>query len=221
MKYDRGISISKGLPSVLVDRLFDLYLLVVLSLIGIWKFDIFAELSLYFLVLIVITILSPIIILHRMFMASFASILYKFAAIKKNKDRIEGHFSDFYNELQKLIDFRLFFSGSLTCVSYLIFFIQCYLLTIAMGLSISFVTISLFMAISNLISFIPISISGLGTRDAVLIFLFFLIGLKPELAVTYAFLVFVNFFIVVGLLGFIAWCVKPILLNIPSQYING
>lgn len=65
------------------------------------------------------------------------------------------------------------------------------------------------MAISNLISFIPISISGLGTRDATLIYLFSLIGLKPELAVSYAFLVFVTFFFCGGLMGAIVWFVKP------------
>jgi uncharacterized membrane protein YbhN (UPF0104 family) len=54
------------------------------------------------------------------------------------------------------------------------------------------------MAISNLISFIPISISGLGTRDATLIYLFSLIDLTPELAVSYAFLVFITFLSVVG-----------------------
>jgi len=66
------------------------------------------------------------------------------------------------------------------------------------------------MAISNLISFIPISIAGLGTRDATLIYLFSLIGLKPELAVSYAFLVFITFFVCGGLMGAVAWWMKPI-----------
>ena len=66
------------------------------------------------------------------------------------------------------------------------------------------------MAISNLISFIPISISGLGTRDATLIYLFSLIGLKPELAVSYSFLVFIVFFVCGGLMGAVAWWIKPL-----------
>lgn len=66
------------------------------------------------------------------------------------------------------------------------------------------------MAISNLISFIPISISGLGIRDATLIYLFSLIGLKPELAVSYAFLVFITFFVCGGPMGAGAWWIKPL-----------
>ena len=97
------------------------------------------------------------------------------------------------------------------------FFVQCYLIVTAMGLSINFITITLFMAISNLISFIPISISGLGTRDATLIFLFSLIGLKPELAVSYAFLVFITFFVAGGMLGAVTWWMRPLDLKIQQS----
>ena len=69
------------------------------------------------------------------------------------------------------------------------------------------------MAISNLISFIPISISGLGTRDVTLIFLFSMISLKPELAVSYALLVFIAFFIVVELFCAVAWWLRPLELH--------
>ncbi|MFX0197323.1 MAG: lysylphosphatidylglycerol synthase domain-containing protein, partial [Candidatus Hodarchaeota archaeon] len=119
-------------------------------------------------------------------------------------------FEDFYNGIEQLINFKLIFSALLTCISYSVFFIQCYLIAIAMGIPINFITVTLFMAISSLISFIPISIFGLGTRDATLIYLFSLIGLKPELAVSYAFLVFVTFFVCGGLMGAVAWWIKPV-----------
>jgi len=83
-----------------------------------------------------------------------------------------------------------------------------------MDISINFITITLFMAISNLISLMPISISGLGTRDATLIYLFSLIGLNPETAVSYAFLVFIAFFLCGGLMGAFAWWIKPFNLNL-------
>ncbi len=149
-------------------------------------------------------------------MEKLISLLYNFAVVKKIKSKIEESFEDFYYGLSKLISPKLLISGLLTCMSYLMFFIQCYLIVMAMGLSINFITITLFMAISNLISFIPISISGLGTRDATLIYLFSLIGLKPELAVSYAFLVFITFFVTGGLLGAGAWWLKPINLYIKN-----
>ena len=217
LKSDKGISLSKGFSSVLVDRLFDLYLLIILGFIGLWQFGVLGKLSDAFMILAIIVLISPLIMLNKQLIEKLTNILYKVAVIKKVKDKIEESFEDFYYGLNKLISPKLLISGLLTCLSYLMFFIQCYLIVMAMGLSINFITITLFMAISNLISFIPISISGLGTRDATLIYLFSLIGLKPELAVSYAFLVFITFFVTGGLLGAGAWWLKPINLYIKNS----
>ena len=68
----------------------------------------------------------------------------------------------------------------------------------------------MFMSISNFISFIPISISGLGTRDSVLIYLFSMIGLSSEYAVSMATLVFIIFFVFGGLIGYISFLKRPL-----------
>ena len=214
LKSDKGISLSKGMSSVLVDRLFDLYLLIILGLIGIWKFDILGKLSSTSLLLLIIFILFPLLILNKQFMGKIISLIYNSVIKKKvqlkDKIKIVEKFEDFYNGINHLINLKLIFSALLTCLSYSVFFIQCYMIAIAMGLSINFITITLFMAISNLISFIPISISGLGTRDAALIYLFSLINLTPELAVSYAFLVFITFFVCGGLMGAVGWWLRPL-----------
>jgi len=212
LKSDKGISLSKGMSSVFVDRLFDLYLLIILGLIGIWKFDILGKLSDTSLFLLIIFILFPLLILNKQLMGKVVSLIYESVIRGKVqlKNKIEERFDDFYIGTNQLITFKLICSAFLTCLSYSVFFIQCYLIAIAMGISINFITITLFMAISNLISFIPISISGLGTRDAILIYLFSLIDLSPEMAVSYAFLVFITFFVCGGLMGAIAWWIRPI-----------
>lgn len=214
LKSDKGISISKGFSSVLLDRLFDLYLLIILGFIGIWQFGILGKLSDTFLILSIIVILVPLIMLNKQLMGKLTKLLYNLAVIKKVKGKIEESSEDFYGGLNQLINPKLLVSGLLTCLGYFMFFIQCYLIVIAMDLPINFITITLFMAISNLISFIPISISGLGTRDATLIFLFSLIGLEPELAVSYAFLVFITFFVAGGLIGAVSWWFYPLELNV-------
>jgi hypothetical protein len=212
LKSDKGVSLSKGMSSVLVDRLFDMYLLIILGLLGIWQFDILGKLSSTSLLLLFILILSPLVILNKQLMGKVISLIYKSVINKKVqlRDKIEERFEDFYNGINQLINLKLIYSALLTCLSYSIFFIQCYLIAIAMGISINFITITLFMAISNLISFIPVSISGIGTRDATLIYLFSLVNLKAELAVSYAFLVFITFFVCGGFMGAVAWWVKPI-----------
>ena len=214
LKSGRGISISKGFSSVLGDRLFDLYLLIVLGSIGLWKFDVLGELSDVFLVFTIIVLLSPLIMLNKKLTGKLIKILYNLAVIKKVKDKIEESFEEFFDGLNQLINLQLLVSGLLTFIGYFMFFIQCYLIVLAMDLPINFITITFFMSISNLISFIPISISGLGTRDATLIYLFSLFGLRSELAVSYASLVFVTFFVFGGLIGALAWFRNPLEINI-------
>jgi len=213
LKSDKGISLSKGLSSVLLDRLFDLYLLIILGVIGISRFGVLGKISDTSLILAIVVILTPLFMLNKQLMGKSLRSLYNIVLPKNVNDKMKETFEEFYNGLNQLINPKLIFSGLLTCLAYLLFFIQCYLIVIAMGISIDFISITLFMAISNLISFIPISISGLGTRDATLIYLFSLIGIKPELAVSYALLVFFLFFIVGGLLGAVAWWLRPLELH--------
>ena len=210
LKTYKGISLSRGFSSVLIDRLFDLYLLLILGSIGIWKFDILGKFSDAFLLLSALVILVPLIMFNKKLVMRMVKILYNFTVLNRIKGEIEGSFEDFFNGMYQLANLKLLVSVLYTCIGYFMFFIQCYLIVLAMDLSINFVSISLFMAISNLISFIPISISGLGTRDATLIFLFTIIGLKPEIAVSYSFLVFITFFLVSGLMGAFSMWVKPV-----------
>ncbi len=217
LKLEKGISMAKGITSVLADRLFDMYLLLIMGIIGIWQFNVLGKLSNTYFALIIVVILTPLLFLNKKLVRKLLSLLYYSFIFKRFEGRIEETFEDFYKGVNQLINLRLINSAFLTCVSYLIFYIQCYLLVIAMGLQIDFITIALFMSISNLISFIPISISGLGTRDATLVYLFSLIGLRAELAVGYAFLVFIVFFVFGGLMGAVAWWIKPLNLNIKKD----
>lgn len=220
LKTEKSISISKGMSSIIVDRLFDMYLLFILGILGIWKlgiwkldiwkFNLFGKVSNGSIILIIIIMFALPILFNRNLWGKFFGLLYNSVVLKKVKGEIGENLADFYDGINQLISRGLFFSSFLTCLSYLIFFMQCYFIVIAMGVSINFITITLFMAISNLITFIPISISGIGTRDAALIYLFSLIGLKAELAVVYSFLIFFTFFIINGLMGFFCWVAKPV-----------
>lgn len=215
LKSDKNISLARSISSVLVDRLFDMYLLMILGIIGTWHLGIFEILSAVSVGLLAIIFLSPFILLKKKWIRNILGLFYNVVVIKKFKGDIHEKFEDFYSGINQLLTPKLFLTICLTCFSYTIFFSQCYLIIIAMDIHIDFVTISLITAISNLIAFLPVSVAGLGTRDAILIYLFSLIGLDPEQAVSYAFLVFIVFFVSNGLMGAVAWWIKP--LNILVQ----
>ena len=210
LKNDKSVNIGKGFSIVLIDRLFDLYLLMIIGSVGMWRIGIFGDFSNIFIFFIFLIFISPLLLLNSIFINSFVSILYKATTIKKNKYKIEASYATFFKNIKELVGFNLLVSAFLTFSSYFIFFLQCYLIVLSMDLKISFLTITSFMAISNLISFIPISISGLGTRDATLIYLFSLESVGSETAVIYSLLVFITFFVIGALIGLGAWFIKPI-----------
>jgi len=210
VRQDKDVSVSRGMSSVLVDRIFDMYVLLLVGTFGLWKFNVLGKLSFTYVLLLVLIALIPFFLLNKRFMRKPVNLLYRIALIKKHEDRIKNSFNDFYDGVNELANPKLILGFLLTCFSYLLFFFQCYLLLNSLDISINFLNITLIMGVSNLISLMPLSISGLGTRDAVLIFFFSFLGFDPEWAVSYAFLVFLNFFVFGGLMGAVAWWLKPL-----------
>jgi len=56
---------------------------------------------------------------------------------------------------------------------------------------------------------LPISVSGLGTREAAVVAFLGIHGVPAELALGFSLLVFATFYVASGVLGAIAWWLKP------------
>jgi uncharacterized protein (TIRG00374 family) len=125
--------------------------------------------------------------------------------------------NEFIEGMNQIINPVLLYGILLTVFSYSFFFFQCFLIAKSIGLQISYFDLALIMSIVNIITFIPISISGLGTREASMIFLFKLIGLPTEAAISFSLLIFFAFFICGGLMGFIAWWLNPIKIDFSKK----
>ena len=67
LKNIKGIEISKGFPSVLIDRIFDFYLLIIFGSIGIIKFDIDGKFFQFFNFILFAMILFPLLALNKKF----------------------------------------------------------------------------------------------------------------------------------------------------------
>lgn len=74
-------------------------------------------------------------------------------------------------------------AGFLTALAWLATYLSLYLCAIALGLEIPFLDLCGVTAVSSLVSFLPISILGLGTRDATLIALLAPYGISATRAV--------------------------------------
>ena len=210
LKNDNNILLSKGLSSVIVDRLFDLYFLFFICLIGLAYLGQFDYLANYIIISIMIFILFPLILLNKNIFNRLVLVIFKLAVFKKIKNKIGETYDNFHSGLMQLVNIKLLIPTLLTFLAYLLFFFQCYMLGLSVEINFKFLELSIIMAISNVISFLPLSISGLGTRDAILIYYFTLNGLSAEYALSYSFLIFFTFFFCGGVMGSFAYLFKPI-----------
>jgi len=206
LKNEFNTPLTKGLLSVFIDRLIDLYILIILAIVGLWKFMVPDKYSIVSIILVIVMTTAPLTLTHKFFIKKYSRVLY--LMLCKNFKLLKFH--DFYQEMEYFFNPKLIITLLLSCLGFIIFFIQCYLLTLGMNIQIDFITITLFMSITRLVSIIPISISGLGTRDAILIYLFSLINLTSELAVSYSFLIFIVCYVFNGIVGACVWIVKPL-----------
>jgi uncharacterized protein (TIRG00374 family) len=210
LKKDGNIPISKGLSSVVVDRLFDLLILLCMAFTGV----IALALSWNILVIILFFLLlffAIIFIFTNEFVGkTIINVLYKIILPKKSKESAEVRFSTFYESIGRLKSVKLIYPLIYSVLSYAFFYAQCYLIARALGIPISILNVAFCISTANLVSLLPISISGIGTRDATLISIFSVLNLSKEAAVAFSimFLFISNF--ATCLIGVVAWFKKPV-----------
>jgi uncharacterized membrane protein YbhN (UPF0104 family) len=83
------------------------------------------------------------------------------------------------------------------------------MLALALDMSLSYIQVSYAVAIGSLVTLLPISISGLGTREAAIIAYLGTAGVSDEQALGFSLLVFATFYVGGGILGAVAWWFKP------------
>ncbi|PWT88794.1 MAG: hypothetical protein C5B54_10040 [Acidobacteria bacterium] len=194
VSHDCNIPKARAFSSVLVDRLFDLYALMILGGAALLsqhtgmdkKNAIAFALSAAVLVI-------PLI------------VFLKFPIFSENSWIGQMRISLLELKLPAIL-----IGSLLTIIAYAIFFEQCYLLAQSLMLNATFLQISYAVALGSLVTLIPISISGLGTREAAIMSYLKTIGISPAASIGFSLLIFLTFYVAGGLMGAIAWYIKPV-----------
>lgn len=169
-------NIGKGLCNFVLDKVLDLLSLVTLVILFSFIFkNKFSFLPINLFIVIFIGLISlTFIFLNKGRARIILKVFYKKLIPNKLKEKTRITFDSFYENMPKKRYFLFFFA--LNIFTWVILYLVTYIIGVALGIELSFIYYLAIFPISALISMLPISINGIGTRELVLISLFSLFG---------------------------------------------
>jgi len=199
--------IGQSIATVFLDRIFDLAALVLFGFLGV--IAVFNSLSGNPLLLAIIAgslLLIGIAILLSMQEFFVKFLVEKFIAVmvpKKFSEKTKGFLSDFYFAIKKCKK-SYAYCALLTFASWILLLASDFLIARSIGVNVSPSFILIVMPLVFVVELIPISVAGIGTREATVAFLFSIAGFALEQALAFSFMLFIfnTIFTLAGLLAF-------------------
>jgi uncharacterized protein (TIRG00374 family) len=180
LKKRTGKSTGECCVSVIFDKMMDLLVLFVFSLVGIImlakfiSFELAVIVSLFsFIFFIAVTALLREDISRRIL-----RIFWKHLVPEKMKMKTKETFDTFFDN--KISIRNAFIPFLLTVVAWIVLYSSAYLIAISIGIDIYYPVFLTIMPIATIIGLIPITVSGWGTREATLIVLFSIFGISSD-----------------------------------------
>jgi len=208
LKQEAGEPLGSGFANVVFDRLLDLSLLILIGTVGLAYFF-YSYLRIWTLLLpLGLLLVLGFFILDRRLGEQFLTLIFrKLELAAKYSEEVQLSFERFHAGLARLFPYTLQ-AVLLTLLAYAFFFCSSFAIARSLNIEIAFLPFCFAVALASLSTFVPISVSGLGTREAVFITIFHQLGLSSEQAVSYTTLSLIVFNLFIGSIGFAAWQLK-------------
>lgn len=189
----RNPSTFRAFFSVLVDRMIDVLVLLccatITALFFLKKIRIHVLIvSVFWLSLFIflIFLMNKESYIHRLF-----SNLIKRIVPSSFKDFDGFSFNKFYAGVKSARKIELLLIVCLVIVVWTVSFLSRYFLALSLSINISFIESFFCVSASTIVALLPISVSGIGTREAAMVFMFSQLGLASESAVAFSLLIVV------------------------------
>ncbi|MBK9357968.1 MAG: flippase-like domain-containing protein [Bacteroidales bacterium] len=108
----------------------------------------------------------------------------------------------------------MFIPWLLTLLAYFLFYLANQMILKAVGIELNIIDISFILSLMSLVTIIPITLAGFGTREASLVYLLSFYLVSPETAIVFSLLQFTAFFLWGGIIGLLIWFYKPVSINL-------
>src|SRR3989338_2398070 len=215
---NRGHNVFHSFFSLILDRIIDIltllifgFLIFLIFLKNIGVYVISLGLIFLFIIIFIFLILDQRTFLHKV----FNKLFQRFLPVDFS-DYSRFSFSKFFKGLKDLKKKEVFYFFAYLIIGWFFYFLSRYLVALSLGLDLSFMTITAISILVAIITALPISIAGLGTREAAVIYFFSLFGLNKEIAVLFSLLIFTVDILVISL-GLIFYLRELSLINKVKQ----
>jgi uncharacterized protein (TIRG00374 family) len=182
----KGISYGKGLLSVVIDRLADAIILVafgIAAFVTLGLAPVTVNLCINIMILFfVVVLIAYFVYSHKIGKRVAEKFLYSISP-KARKEKIVEEFRAAYLGLKGIGVWTIIFVSALSFIAWMVTFYSLYFCAKCLGFSITFFQMASIGAICALVSMLPISVMGIGTREATLIVLLRELGVSEAGAV--------------------------------------
>lgn len=204
------ISGGRALSSVLLDRLFDLYLTLLVGAVVLIALTPGVLQILMVFLLLVLMVFPVVILTHQPIFERIARMGLRFGVLGKKLFSENGWLTELSQGVSQLGWRSLVWTLWMTVLAYVLYFYQCFMLAQALHIDVGFLPITFAVSLGGLVTLIPISFSGLGTREAAIVAYLGAYAIEPGDALSFSLLVFAIFYLIGGVLGMVSWMIHPL-----------
>ncbi len=207
LRHDTGARYAEGLSSIVLDRLADLYVLAVFVAIGVAHYSAILPYELKVLSWLMVggTVVGPLVFFVPGLAERLLSAVYRRLARVEETDGL-AHFLEAVRAGARA---RIVPVILLTVAAFGVNFVQGWLAARALGLSLDLFEVSCLSAIQSLMGLLPISVSGIGVREAFFAVVFPSLGYSAAQGTSFGLLVFFVVYLALVGMGAVAWQLKP------------
>ena len=179
LEHESSAPLGKCLSNIIIFNTIDYLSLLLLGAIGaVLLSSIYPNLFVVIIVVIVVVISLLLFFLKKEKSKNLFLKIIQTRIFETVKDRLLESLDSFYEDLPRFKDVLIPFGISI--IGWIVRFTELFFISKLFSIDVPFIYFILIIAIANVIASIPITIYGLGTREASLITMFLFFSITPE-----------------------------------------
>jgi glycosyltransferase 2 family protein len=212
----KDVEYGDAVSALIMDRIIDMLMLFLIGILALLMFSWFYGIQVipvWIVALIAAAfVVFVIVIFNRRIMEAVCMPLIRVLIPERWKERVMVQFNHYFIGLNMLLNAPASMAKAVSAglVSWILPFFYAYFMALALSISLPLNFFVVIIPIIAIIELLPVSISGIGTRDLALIYLFGLQGVSPEAAVAFSILYLFICYWMIGIIGILVWLKYPI-----------